>query len=238
MIVIPAVDVRAGRCVRLRMGRAEDETVYSDDPVEVAVRWDVAGADRIHVVDLDGAFEGVPRNISIIEAIIERVDCEVEVGGGLRAPESVARVLEAGAARAILGTVAAEEPEAFAGIVRAHPGRVNLGLDARDGKVATRGWTEVAGAAAIDFVRSFAGLPIGEVIYTDISRDGMLSGPNLEAVRLMAGECPFPLIASGGVGSLDDIRALADIGPWGAIVGKALYDGRVSVAEALAAGGH
>ena len=149
MIVIPAVDVRAGRCVRLRMGRAEDETVYSDDPVEVAVRWDDAGADRIHVVDLDGAFEGVPRNISIIEAIIERVDCEVEVGGGLRAPESVARVLEAGAARAILGTVAAEEPEAFAGIVRAHPGRVNLGLDARDGKVATRGWTEVAGAAAI-----------------------------------------------------------------------------------------
>lgn len=236
MIVIPAVDIKGGRAVRLRQGRADDETVYSDDPVAAALRWSSAGAKRVHVVDLDGAFRGEPRNIETIERIIAELGCEVEVGGGLRAREAVARLISSGAARAILGTVAAEDMDAFGEIACEFPGLVSLAVDARDGLVSTRGWTQSTSLEAVEFVRSFEGMPLGEVIYTDISRDGMLTGPNVEAMKKMVDSSPFDVIASGGVGSVDDIRALAGTGAWGAIVGKALYDGRVAIEDALAAG--
>ncbi len=236
MIVIPAVDIKDGKAVRLRMGRADDETVYSDDPVAAALKWADAGAARVHVVDLDGAFDGMPGNIEITEAIIDALDCEVETGGGLRTPDAVERLLAAGAARVILGTVAVEDRELSLSMIRKHPGRINLGVDAKDGMVATRGWTETAAIEAVEFVKSFEGEPVAEVIFTDISRDGMLGGPNLDAMSRMAAASPFPMTASGGVGSIGDIRDLLATGSWGAIVGKALYDGRVEISEALAVG--
>jgi len=237
--IIPAIDLMSGRCVRLRQGRAEDRTDFSDNPAEVARRFEAAGARRIHVIDLDGAFSGAPENLAAIRAIRQTVGCEIELGGGLRSPEMVRRALDEGINYVILGTLAVEQPDVLAQIVREHGDRIFVAIDARDGIVATRGWQETSQTklATVDFARQMVALGVRTFLHTDIARDGMLTGPNIAATRALAtslAEASF--IASGGVSSLDDLRALADLklpNLVGAITGRAIYDGRIDLAEAI-----
>jgi phosphoribosylformimino-5-aminoimidazole carboxamide ribotide isomerase len=235
MLVIPAVDIKGGKCVRLRQGRAEDVTVFSDDPVVAAVRWEKAGAKYLHVVDLDGAFEGTPANIKIVKRIIKAVDIRVEVGGGIREDAVVEEMLAVGADRVIIGTKAIESFDWVRRVVEKHPDRVAIGIDVKDGFVATRGWVEKSAVAPLDLLELFRGLRIGAWIYTDIQRDGVKTGPNIAATKLFAARTTVPVIASGGVSTLDDLRALAAAGFHGAIVGRALYDQAFTLAEAIAA---
>lgn len=236
--IIPAIDLKGGRCVRLRQGRMEDETVFSDNPAEVARRWEGAGASRIHLVDLDGAVGGSPVNARAVEAIVGAVRVPTQLGGGIRTRETMDFYRGLGVRRVILGT-AALDPAALAGLCDGYRGEVAVGVDARDGFVAVKGWTETATVRATDLVRGLAGLPVAAVIYTDISRDGMMQGPNVEAMAAMLAISPAPLIASGGVSRLQDVESLCGLaGLAGMIIGRALYDGRVDLAEAvrLAAG--
>lgn len=237
MIVIPAIDLKDGRCVRLRQGRLDEETVYSQDPSEVARRWESEGARVLHVVDLNGAVEGVPRNRAAVESILKAVKIPVQVGGGIRDLATVEAYLAAGAERVVLGTAVVQDTVLLEEACRRFPGRVIVGVDAKDGRVAVRGWTAVADQEATDFVGRVAGLAVYAVIYTDIARDGMLEGPNLDALRRMAEVCPVPLIASGGITRTEDLRQLRALGPKviGAIVGKALYEGRIALRAAMAA---
>ncbi len=237
MIVIPAIDLKDGRCVRLRQGRLDEETVYSQDPAEVARRWESEGARVLHVVDLNGAVEGVPRNRAAVESILKAVKIPVQVGGGIRDLAMVEAYLAAGAERVVLGTAVVQDAALLEEACRRFPGRVVVGVDAKDGRVAVRGWTAVADQEATDFVGRVAGLAVYAVIYTDIARDGMLEGPNLDALRRMAEVCPVPLIASGGITRTEDLRQLRALGPKviGAIVGKALYEGRIALRAAMAA---
>ncbi len=237
MIVIPAIDLKDGRCVRLRQGRLDEETVYSQDPAEVARRWESEGARVLHVVDLNGAVEGVPRNRAAVESILKTVKIPVQVGGGIRDLATVEAYLAAGAERVVLGTAVVQDAALLEEACRRFPGRVVVGVDAKDGRVAVRGWTAVADQEATDFVGRVAGLAVYAVIYTDIARDGMLEGPNLDALRRMAEVCPVPLIASGGITRTEDLRQLRALGPKviGAIVGKALYEGRIALRAAMAA---
>jgi len=237
VIVIPAIDLKDGRCVRLRQGRMQDETVYSQDPAEVARRWETEGAQLLHVVDLNGAVEGTPRNRAAIENILKAVTIPVQVGGGIRTPEMSESYLSSGVERVVLGTAVVRDQPLLAEACRRFPGRVIVGVDAKDGKVAVQGWTDVADLDAADFVVRLAGLPVYAVIYTDIARDGMLEGPNLESLRRMADACPVPLIASGGITRTEDLRLLRALGPKviGAILGKALYEGLLDLRSAMAA---
>ncbi|MGD0089218.1 MAG: 1-(5-phosphoribosyl)-5-[(5-phosphoribosylamino)methylideneamino] imidazole-4-carboxamide isomerase [Planctomycetota bacterium] len=246
MLIIPAVDIKDGKAVRLRQGLAEQQTVYDADPVHAARRWAEAGAKRIHVVDLDGAFEGQPRNRELTLAILRALRppsqgtarrIEIEIGGGLRDAAAVSAFLDAGAARCVLGTKALDDRAFLTDLAARYPGRINAGLDARDGRLVTQGWVQQSATLATDLVRSLAGLPLGEVIYTDIERDGMLSGPNLKRLEEMKKASPFPLIASGGISALDHVRACRALGCFGAIVGKAFYDGALEIREAMAAAG-
>ena len=231
--IVPAVDLKAGRCVRLVQGRADAETVFSDDPVAMARRWQDAGARRLHVVDLDGAFAGRPSQTALVRAMIEAVSIPVEVGGGLREIAHVEAVLEAGARWAIVGTRAALDP-AFLGAVCDRFGeQIIVGIDASDGKVAVDGWTRVLDLDAI--ARDAAAAGAAGIIYTDIARDGTQTGPNLWSTGAVAQAAGIPVFASGGVGSLDDIRQLATLpGLAGVIVGRALYSGAVDLAAAVA----
>jgi len=233
MIVIPAIDLKGGRCVRLLQGEKDRETVYSENPAEVAVRWQNAGAEMIHVVDLDGAFEGVPRNRAQLESILAAVQTPVEFGGGLRTDADVDGVIEMGVARAIIGTKAAASPGWMAELCRRHPGKIAAGIDARDGMAALEGWTESSKIKATDLAHRMAEIGVAAIIFTDISRDGMLTGPNIEATAALADEVDVPVIASGGVSSLDDIRKLKQTNVAGVIVGKALYSGAIDLAEAV-----
>jgi phosphoribosylformimino-5-aminoimidazole carboxamide ribotide isomerase len=237
VIVIPAIDLKDGRCVRLRQGRLDEETVYSQDPAEVARRWESEGARVLHVVDLNGAVEGVPRNRAAVESILKAVKIPVQVGGGIRDLATVEAYLAAGTERVVLGTAVVQDVALLEEACRRFPGRVVVGVDAKDGRVAVRGWTAVADQEATDFVGRVAGLAVYAVIYTDIARDGMLEGPNLDALRRMAEVCPVPLIASGGITRTEDLRQLRALGPKviGAIVGKALYEGRIALRAAMAA---
>lgn len=237
MIVIPAIDLKDGRCVRLRQGRLEEETVYSQDPAGMARRWESEGARLLHVVDLNGAVEGVPRNRAGVEAILKAVKIPVQVGGGIRDLATVEAYLAAGAERVVLGTAVVQDAGLLEEACRRFPGRVIVGVDAKDGRVAVRGWTAVADQEATDFVGRVAGLAVYAVIYTDIARDGMLEGPNLDGLRRMAAVCPVPLIVSGGITRTEDLRHLRALGPKviGAIVGKALYEGRIALRAAMAA---
>jgi phosphoribosylformimino-5-aminoimidazole carboxamide ribotide isomerase len=237
MMVIPAIDVKDGRCVRLRQGDMTAETVYSSDVPSMARQWEEAGAGIIHLVDLNGAVEGEPKNLPHIEAVRQAVHVEVQVGGGIRNLSTVRRYLEAGVSRVVLGTAALTDRKFLDEACREYPGRILLGLDARDGKVAVKGWTSVSETTATDLLKELAGYPIGAVIYTDIARDGMLSGPNLLALKEIAAISPFPVIASGGISSIDDLKAVRSVGPQvvGTIVGKALYDGKLDYRAALAA---
>ncbi len=235
MLVIPAVDIKGGKCVRLRQGRAEDVTVFRDDPVAAARRWQDEGAEYLHVVDLDGAFEGVPANIAVVKKILAAMKIPVEIGGGIRTDAVVDELLAAGAARVIIGTKAVESVEWVRGLVSRHPHRVAIGPDVKDGKVAIRGWVEKSALTPADLVKLFAGLPVAAYIITDVRRDGIHAGPNIPATKALAAATPVPVIASGGVSSLADLRALASAGVYAVIVGRALYDGNFTLPEAIAA---
>ncbi len=234
MIVIPAIDIKGGEAVRLVQGRRDDESLRAGAPVEAAKRWAAFGPKRLHVVDLDGAFDGRPVNADTVKAIAEAVDVPVEVGGGIRSAEVAREYLDAGIARVILGTRAAEDPDFVKGLAAEFPGRVNLGLDCSAGMVAVKGWVEATGLTAAELLARLEGAALGEVIYTDVSKDGMLGGPNVEATREVARSSAWPVIASGGVSSVDDLVRLDATGLFfGAIVGRAIYTGAVDLAEAI-----
>ncbi|MHC4199895.1 MAG: 1-(5-phosphoribosyl)-5-[(5-phosphoribosylamino)methylideneamino]imidazole-4-carboxamide isomerase [Planctomycetota bacterium] len=240
MIVIPAVDIKGGVAVRLVQGRKNEESLRAGSPLDAAKKWAAYKPKRLHVVDLDGAFDGRPVNAAIVRDIIGALaepGVPVEIGGGIRTRDDAAMYLEAGAARVILGTRAAEDQAFVMDLAREFPGRVNLGLDCSRGLVAVKGWVEATDLTALELLSRLEGAPLGEVIYTDISTDGMLSGPNIDAARELARRSPYPVTASGGVSSLDDLVRLADEGVFfGAIVGRAIYTGAVDLAEAIARG--
>jgi phosphoribosylformimino-5-aminoimidazole carboxamide ribotide isomerase len=237
MQVIPAIDLRGGRCVRLRQGDFEQETIFGDDPTAMAQRWESEGAARIHLVDLDGAKTGQPVNVTAVGQIVRRVGVPCQLGGGVRDQATIAAWLEAGLDRVVIGTQALRDPDWFGRMAETYPGRLLLGLDARDGRVATEGWLELSAVAALTLAKQFDRLPIAGIIYTDIARDGMLEGPNLEAIAALAQTVRSPVIASGGVGELSDLERLAALPIVGCIVGRALYEGRFSLGEALKRGG-
>ncbi|MGE5392040.1 MAG: 1-(5-phosphoribosyl)-5-[(5-phosphoribosylamino)methylideneamino]imidazole-4-carboxamide isomerase [Deltaproteobacteria bacterium] len=241
MVIYPAIDLKDGQCVRLVQGKAENKTVYSDNPGEMAGAWQKQGACWLHVVDLDGAFEGRPVNTLAIKAIAAAIDIPFQVGGGLRRREDVAEVLKAGARRVIIGTKAVNSPDFIKSLLDEFgPERIVLGLDARDGMVAVEGWVSTSNLTALEFADTMKGLGITTAVYTDISRDGLLQGPNLKAIEDMACRSGLSIIASGGVSSRENImalKALEDCGVAGAIMGKALYDGKITLAEALEAAG-
>ncbi len=237
MLVIPAIDLKEGRCVRLEQGLMEKDTVYSDDPAAQARSWEEQGAELLHLVDLDGAFAGVPKNRAAIEAIIAALRIPTELGGGVRDLATIEAYLELGVGRVILGTVAKENPALVAEACRKFPGRIVVGIDARDGLVAVRGWADVTEKRATDLAREMEGMGVVAIIYTDIARDGMLQGPNLEATRQLAEAISIPVIASGGVSSLRDIENLMTIegaGVTGVITGKAIYTGALDLRQAVA----
>ena len=234
MTIIPAIDLKGGRCVRLRQGRVSDETVYSDDPVQMAQSWEQQGAAWLHVVDLDGAFQGLPVHTDLIEKIALAVRIPIEVGGGLRTDDQVAALLETGVARAVLGTRAWASPETLARLVARFGERVAVGIDARDGLVSIKGWTETTGTDALTLAARLEAMGVQTLIYTDIAQDGMLTGPNTTAVAAICDRVACRVIASGGVASAAHVAALAALGKRnlaGVIVGKALYEGTVSFAE-------
>jgi len=236
MLIIPAVDIRGGKCVRLRQGRLDAETVFSDDPVAMGLKWQEAGARWLHVVDLDGAFSARPQNLEAIRRLRRALAIPMELGGGIRTLDTLAAYVDLGIDRLILGTVALKDPELAARACAEYPGRIAFGLDARDGLLAVEGWTETSRRTALEVARSLAPLRPAALIYTDISRDGVKRGVNLTATRTLAEAIDLPVIASGGVSSLDDIKALLPLEPLGVvgvIVGRALYDGNLDLAEAL-----
>jgi phosphoribosylformimino-5-aminoimidazole carboxamide ribotide isomerase len=236
MIVLPAIDLKNGQCVRLEQGLMEKDTVYSDDPAAMARHWQDEGGEFLHLVDLDGAFAGVPKNREAIEAIVAAVDIPTELGGGIRDLKTIEAYLKLGVDRVILGTVAKENPELVAEACRRFPGQIVVGIDAKNGLVAVRGWAEVTEKKAIDLAREMEDFGVTAIIYTDIARDGMMQGPNLEATAALAEAISIPVIASGGVSSLDDIRNLLKIeasGVSGVITGKAIYSGSLNLREAV-----
>jgi phosphoribosylformimino-5-aminoimidazole carboxamide ribotide isomerase len=212
MEIIPAIDLRNGKCVRLYQGDYEKETVFSDDPVDMALRWQSEGAGRLHLVDLDGAANGEPRNLGVIGKIVAAVEIPVQMGGGIRSIETVERLIELGVGRAILGTAAVEDPDLVEQSCRQFRERIVVGVDARDGKVATRGWLEQSSTRAGDLAAAMVALGAGRFIYTDIGRDGTLSGPNLEAVAEFLSQMSVPVIAAGGISSIEHIVRLAELG--------------------------
>lgn len=233
--IMPAIDLKGGQCVRLRQGRADDSTVYSADPVAMARTWEAQGGDLLHVVDLDGAFEGRPRHAEVIGRIVKSVAMPVEVGGGIRTDADIEQVLGLGVARIILGTRAWAEPRELERLVKRFGGeRVVVGIDARDGKVQIKGWVETTSERATDLARRAADFGVRTVIYTDTATDGMLTGPNLRAMETMCDAVPCGVVASGGISAVRDIRALVDLGRpnlEGVIVGKALYEGAVAMGD-------
>lgn len=229
MLLIPAIDLKDGQCVRLKQGRMEDDTVFSDNPVAVAARWVDLGARRLHLVDLNGAFAGEPVNGEVVHRIASSFpDLPIQIGGGIRSPETIQAYLDAGVQWVILGTKAVKEPEFVGEMCRRFPGHIIVGLDARDGYVATDGWAEVTDIDVVDLARRFENDGVSAIVYTDISRDGMLEGVNVEATRRLAESISIPVIASGGITGIEDVRTLchnADAGIEGAITGRAIYEG-------------
>ena len=238
MLIIPAIDLKDGKCVRLKQGRMDESTQYGDDPVDMAARWVNAGARRLHLVDLNGAFAGEPVNGEIVRAIANRYpDLPIQIGGGIRSAETIEAYLQAGVQWVIIGTKAVKEPEFVTEMCKQFPGHIIVGLDAKDGRVATDGWAEVSEVMATDLAKRFANDGVEAIVYTDISRDGMMQGVNVEATAALAQEGGIPVIASGGVTNMDDLRRLAtvaDKGILGAITGRAIYEGTLDVAEAQA----
>ena len=237
MLVIPSIDLRRGKCVRLVQGKADAETVYSDDPVAMAVKWQSKGARFLHVVDLDGAFTGAPKNLDVVKEIAEAISIPIEMGGGIRDQKTVKTVFQAGVQRVILGTSALRDPAFAEAMCREYGDRIAVGIDAKDGMVAIRGWTEVGEKSAVYFAAEMEEAGVRTIIYTDIKSDGMLMGPNIEATKKIAQATQnVEIIASGGVSSLQDIRNLKVLGPLGVtgvIIGKALYTGDLQLEDAI-----
>ena len=236
MLLIPAIDLKEGKCVRLRQGRMQDDTVFSDNPVAVAGKWVAAGAKRIHLVDLDGAFAGMPKNADIIHEIVETYpDVPVQVGGGIRDEDTIQGYLNAGVQYVIIGTKAVSEPHFISDVAVEFPGHIIIGLDAKDGKVAIDGWSKLSHHDVIDLAQQFEADGVEAIIYTDISRDGMMQGVNVEATVKLARAIRIPVIASGGITNIEDIKALGavtDEGIMGAITGRAIYEGTLDFAAA------
>jgi phosphoribosylformimino-5-aminoimidazole carboxamide ribotide isomerase len=234
MLIIPAIDLQDGKCIRLLQGRKEEVTVYSDDPVSMAKHWAGHGAEMLHIVDIDGAFTGLQKNVDVIVQVRKAVDIPIQLGGGIRSIDRIERLVSFGIDRVIIGTAAAENGEMFREACARFKGKVAVGVDARDGKVAVKGWEELTGWDAVGFARHMEAEGASAVIYTDISRDGMLSGPNVDAMAVMVDALTVPVIASGGVSGIDDIRSLLTIdGLHGVITGKALYAGTLDLKEAI-----
>ena len=236
MIIIPAIDLKSGRCVRLLQGRMDAETVYSDDPAAMAVRWATGGAGRLHVVDLDGAIEKRPKNLDQIRAIIDAVSIPIQVGGGIRDMQTIQMYLENGVDRVVIGTEAIRNPDLVRQACRAYPDRIVVGIDARNGLVAIEGWTEMTDSSAVELAKQLEDFGVAAINFTDIERDGMRTGPNIKETRRLAESVNISVVASGGGSSLDDIKALlplAQCGVVGVIVGKALYDGSVDLPAAV-----
>lgn len=236
MLLIPAIDLKEGKCVRLRQGRMEDDTVFSEDPVAVAGRWVEAGARRLHLVDLDGAFAGKPKNADVIKAIVAAYpEVPVQIGGGIRDEDTIQAYLEAGVEYIIIGTKAVSEPHFVRDAAIEFPGHIIVGLDAKDGRVAIDGWSKLSRHDVVDLAKKFEAQGVSAIIYTDISRDGMMQGVNVEATAALARSVKIPIIASGGITNIDDIRALGQVsheGIMGAITGRAIYEGTLDFAEA------
>jgi len=236
MEIWPAIDLRGGKCVRLQQGDYGRETVFGDNPAAMARHWVDLGAERLHLVDLDGAKDGSPKNLESVTAILAEVDVPCELGGGIRDRETIEVLLERGLARVIVGTRALKEPDWFRQMCRAFPDRLVLGIDAKDGFVATAGWLETSRVEAVELARQFVEEPVRAVNYTDIATDGMLSGPNVAAMSQMRQAISIPVIASGGVATAEHVRALAEADVAGCIIGRALYEGTLTLPEAIAAG--
>jgi len=237
MHVIPAIDLKCGKCVRLLQGREDAVTVYSDNPASTARLWQSEGAQLLHVVDLDGAFTGGQRNLEAIKMIRESVTMDIEVGGGIRDLQTIDELISIGINRIILGTIAIEKPLLVREACRRYPGQILVGIDARDGKVAIRGWVENTSRDARGLAKDSAGQGAAGIIYTDIATDGMMTGPNTKAIEEMVRTVTVPVIASGGISSLQDIQRLTEIdGLWGAITGKAIYEGSLDLRAAITIG--
>ena len=237
MEIIPAIDLKGGRCVRLEQGKMDKDTVFSDDPVAVARKWESKGAARLHLVDLDGAFKGEPANREVIEAIVDAVSIPVQLGGGVRDMDTIDAYVSMGVDRLILGTIAQKKPQFVAKACEIYHGRIVVGIDAKDGMVAIKGWAEVTSKSALQLASEYEDFGVAAIVYTDISKDGMMQGPNLEATRELAASVNIPVIASGGVSSLKDIEnllALEEDGVEGIITGKAIYTGALNLEEAIA----
>jgi phosphoribosylformimino-5-aminoimidazole carboxamide ribotide isomerase len=232
MQVIPAIDLRGGYCVRLRQGDYAQETIFGEDPAAMAAHWEGDGATRIHLVDLDGARSGKPVNVESVRAILRRVHVPCQLGGGVRDEATIAAWLDAGVERVIVGTQALKDPAWFRLMAHKYPSQLVLGLDARDGRVATEGWLDVSSVEATALAEQFDDLPLSGVVYTDIAKDGMLAGPNLAATEALARRLKTPVIASGGVSTLEDLAHLAALPVAACIVGRALYEGRFRLSEA------
>lgn len=235
MQIWPAIDLRGGKCVRLQQGDYGRETVFADDPAVAARRLASDGAECLHLVDLDGAREGRPVNLEAVRGILSAVNLPCELGGGIRDEETIGQLFELGLSRLVIGTKALREPDWFRAVAGRYPHKIVLGIDARDGMVATEGWLKTSSTSAIDLAKQFDGEPLAALIYTDIAHDGMLAGPNVAAMQAMRQAVRLPVVASGGVTTAADVAALAAIPMAGCIIGRALYEGRLTLAEALAA---
>jgi phosphoribosylformimino-5-aminoimidazole carboxamide ribotide isomerase len=236
MIIIPAIDLKEGQCVRLRQGDMDRATVYSENPADMAKTWQQMGASRIHVVDLDGAISGEPKNRDAIVAIVSAVSVPVQLGGGIRDHETISAYFSCGIDRLILGTAALKDPLFLEESCRAWPGRIVVGIDARDGMVCVQGWTEKTSLSVVDLVKKIEHLPLAAIVFTDIKRDGMLTGPNIESTAALARSTHIPVIASGGVSRMEDIEGLLTVeqsGVSGVIIGRAFYTGDLDVRECI-----
>ncbi len=233
MQIWPAIDIRGGMCVRLMQGDYAKERVYGENPADMAVRWVSDGAQYLHLVDLDGARDGSSTNREAIAAILSEVDIPCEIGGGIRDEKTIADYQEMGLSRLVIGTKALKEPDWFYSMCEKYPGFLAVGIDARDGRVATDGWLETSDVSATELARDLANHPLASIIYTDIAKDGMLAGPNLAAMEEMKSAVDVPVIASGGVTTSEDVRNLADLKMDGCIIGRTLYEGRMTLTEAI-----
>jgi phosphoribosylformimino-5-aminoimidazole carboxamide ribotide isomerase len=238
MQVWPAIDLRGGMCVRLRQGDYLRETIFAENPADVARQFAEQGARHLHIVDLEGAREGLPINLPSVQEILDAVDIECELGGGIRDEQSIRELLDFGLDRLVIGTSALRDPEWFRKACRQFPGKLVLGIDARDGMAATDGWMETSQVPALDLARQFADEPLAAIIYTDIATDGMMAGPNIPAISAMQAAVHVPIVASGGVTTVEDVARLASAGLAGCIIGRALYEGTLTLAAALRAAGN
>ena len=237
MEVWPAIDLRGGNCVRLKQGDYGRETVFGEDPAAMARHWVDLGAQRLHLVDLDGARDGRPANLESVRAILQSVDVRCELGGGIRDEQTIRELLDLGLARLVIGSLAVRQPKWFRQMCRQFPGKLVLGIDAKDGKVATDGWQLTSNTEAVELGRQFSGEPIAAINYTDIASDGMLTGPNVAAMAEMRTAVEVPVVASGGVTTAEDVARLADAGMAGCIIGRALYEETLTLPDAMAAAG-